>query len=211
MAVRKLLLLALAMASVAGSAFAADKMLDPKKIFPYLEAYWKLAPADRSRFSLTYVFRHEGKPLAVPVAIVLGAASHPIPLDPDGRVGRLPSLAELETGKLHVGLDEKDKFNINTQIDALVKPATQMDVRELAAAIDQATAGEKKVAGLVGFMAPKLTEVGFEGVASGEVRFADGRRAPLPLEGKTPVFAPAKFPGATVVVFPTAPTRVQIG
>jgi hypothetical protein len=97
------------------------------------------------------------------------------------------------------------------QVEALVRPAAQMDVRELAAAIDQASAGEKKLAGLMGFMAPKFTELGFEGVPSGEVHFADGHKAPLPLDGALPVFAPAKFPGAVTVVLPNPPSRVTIG
>jgi hypothetical protein len=211
MIARRLLLVAFGFTAIAGSALAADKMIDPNKVFPYLQAYWKLPPAERSRFAPAYVFRHNGQPLAVPVAIVQGAASNPIPLRADGRVGRLPTLAELDGGKLHVGLDEKDKFTSSMQVEALVKPAAQMEVRDLVAAIDQATAGEKKVAGFVGFMAPKLTEVGFEGVSSGEIRFADGHKAPLPVESGFPVFAPAKFPGAVTLVFPKAPTRIQIG
>jgi hypothetical protein len=211
MTARRLLVSVLAIAAVAGAARAADKLIDPNKVFPYLAAYWKLPAAERSRFAPAYVFRHNGAPLAVPVAIVQGAGANPIPLRADGRVGRLPSLAELQSGKLHVGLDEKDRFTSQMQVEALLRPAARMDARELAAAIEQATAGEKKVAGFVGFMAPKLTEVGFEGVASGEVRFADGRTAPLPIESGFPVFAPAKFPGAVMVVFPKAPTRIQIG
>lgn len=211
MTARRLLVSVLAIAAVAGSALAADKMIDPNRVFPYLQAYWKLAPAERSRFVPAYLFKHNGAPLAVPVAIVQGGAANPIPLRPDGRVGRLPSLAELQNGKLHVGLDEKDKFTSSMQVEALLRPAAQMEVRELVAAIDQASAGEKKVAGFVGFMAPKLTELGFEGVASGEVRFADGHKAPLPIESGFPVFAPAKFPGAVTVVFPKPPARIQIG
>jgi hypothetical protein len=211
MTARRLLVATLAFVAVAGSALAADKMIDPNRVFPYLQAYWKLPPAERNRFAPAYVFKHNGQPLAVPVAIVQGAASNPIPMRPDGRVGRLPTLAELESGKLHVGLDEKDKFTSQMQVEALLRPAAQMEVRELVAAIDQATAGEKKVAGFVGFMAPKMTEVGFEGVPSGEVRFSDGRKAPLPVESGFPVFAPAKFPGAVMLVFPKTPTRIQIG
>jgi hypothetical protein len=207
---RRLLAFALVAATLAGSAFAADKVKDPKKVFQYLEAYWKLAPADRSRFALAYVFRHDGKPLAVPMAIVMKGQSYPIPLV-DGRTERVPSLAELEDGELHVAIDEKEKITIGIEILALVRPAPEMPVKDLVAVIDQATAGEKKVAGLVGFMAPKLTEVAFEGVPSGEARFADGHKQPLPVKGGLPVFAPAQFPGAVALVFPKAPTRVQVG
>ena len=208
---RSLLLLALAATLAAGPVLAGPKVIDPKRVFPYLPTYWKLAPSERNRFALAYVFKHNGQPLAAPMWIVMGAARTPIPLGPDGRVGRLPTAAELEDGKLEIGLDDKEKVSVNLQIEALIRPAAQLDVRELAAAIDQASAGEKKVAGLVGFMAPKLTEVAFVGVASGEAQFADGHRTPLPLDNGAPAFAPAKFPGAVKVILPKAPGRILIG
>ena len=207
---RSLLLLVLAASLAAGPVLAAEKVIDPKKVFPYLLNYWKLAPAERSRFTLAYVFKHNGQPLPGAMWILMGTSKATLPLGPEGRVLRLPTAAELEDGKLQIALDEKEKVNVNLQVEALVRPAAQLDARDLAAAIDQATAGEKKVAGLVGFMAPKLTETLFVGVASGEAQFADGHRVPLPLDDGAPAFAPAKFPGAVKVVLPKAPTRILI-
>ncbi|THD74513.1 MAG: hypothetical protein E7812_19585 [Phenylobacterium sp.] len=207
---RSLLLLVLAASLAAGPVLAAQKVIDPKRVFPYLPTYWKLAPGERNRFVLAYVFKHNGQPLAGPMWILMGQARNPIPLA-DGRVTRLPTAAELDGGKLEIALDEKEKVSVNLQVEALIRPAAQLDARELAAAIDQATAGEKKVAGLVGFMAPKLTEVVFVGVASGEAQFVDGHRAPLPLDNGAPAFTPAKFPGAVKIVLPKPPTIILIG
>ena len=67
MTARRAVLAGLAALSLAGRAEAAAKVVDAKKVFPFLDAYLKLPPADRSRFRLVYTFRSGGKPVTAPV------------------------------------------------------------------------------------------------------------------------------------------------
>jgi len=194
--------------AISGPARAADKVVELKKVFPYLEAYQSLPAAERSRFAPTYVFRQEGRPLAAPMWILEGATRTPLTLA-EGRPERLPTAAQLASGKLQVGVDEKTKISISLGMVPTLAPAAEMDARELSAAVAQAAAGVRQIAGPMGFMVPKVKSVAFYGVSSGEARFADGRRTPLPVEKGTPVFDPARMSGAVAVRFPQAPSRLE--
>lgn len=194
--------------AIAGAAHAADKVVELKKVFPYLDAYLNLPAAERSRFAPTYVFRQNGRPLAAPMWILEGGTRTPLALV-DGRPERLPTAAQLAGAKLQVGVDEKSKVSIGISMVPTLAPAQEMDARELAKAIAQAAAGVRRIAGPMGFMVPKVQSVAFYGVASGEARFADGRRAPLPVEKGALVFDPAHLAGAVAVRFPEAPSRLE--
>jgi hypothetical protein len=206
---RRALLAGLAALAIAAPAHAADKLVDLKKVFPYLDIFLKMPPAERSRFGPSYTFTQEGRPISLPMWIVDGGVRTPLPLV-DGRAERLPTAAQLEHGKLAIAADEKVKFGVRMDIVPLVAPAAEMDARELNAAVAQAAAGVKKAAGPLGFMAPKITKVLFHGASSGEVRFADGRRAALPLEKGTPVYNPANFPGAVALRFARPPASLEL-
>jgi hypothetical protein len=205
---RTLIPLALGVAALAGSAAAAEKLVDAAKLFPFLTDYWKLPAAERDRFAPAYAFRWNGQPLTAPLSIVEGGAVQTIPMRPDGRAAKLPSLADLQTGKAR--LTEGGKYAVALDLEVSVPPAVQFDPRELAAALAQASAAEHKLAGVIAFLAPKLSEVVFQGAGSGEARFADGRKAPLPGKPGNPAFNPAKFPGAVAVVLAKPPARVTI-
>jgi hypothetical protein len=209
MIARRTLLLAAAAAMLAGSALAAEKVVEAKKMFPYLEAFLKLPAAERTRFSLTYVFRQDGHPASQAMWIVEGATRTPLRLV-EGRVQRLPTLAQLEDGKIAIAADPATKFSVAMDALPAAPPAAEMDARDLAAAVAQAEAGVRKLAGPLGFMAPKITEALFHGASGGKVRFADGRRAALPLDKGTPAFNPANLPGAVSVRFQKAPAWVEL-
>jgi hypothetical protein len=209
MIARRTLLLAAAAAMLAGSALAAEKVVEAKKMFPYLEAFLKLPAAERTRFSPTYVFRQDGRPASQAMWIVEGATRTPLRLV-EGRVQRLPTLAQLENAKIAIEADPATRFSVAMDVLPAAPPAAEMDARDLAAAVAQAEAGVRKLAGPLGFMAPKITEALFHGASGGEVRFADGRRAPLPLEKGTPAFNPANLPGAVSVRFPKPPAWVEL-
>lgn len=190
-------------------ALAAPKSVDAKRVFPYLEAYLKLPPAERSHFTVAYRFRSGEQPLTAPMWLVDGQTRSPDPVK-DGRPARLPTLAELGRAKAEFGLDAATKLSVNLGMEPLATSAAELDARELAKAVAQAAVGARKSAGVMGFLAPKVTRVLFEGVGGGEVRFADGRRAPLPLDKGQPVFEPAAFPGAMSLRFPKPPSRLQL-
>jgi hypothetical protein len=209
---RTILLGALALAvPAAASAAMTDKLVDPKKAFTYLDAYLKLPPAERSRFRINYYFHIGGQPLTAPVWIVEGARRTPVPLRADGRVERLPTLAQLDSAKLQFGVEEGTKLGCTIGIETIAPPAAEMDAREVAAALAQAAVGVKKAAGIMAMAMPKLSQVSFPGVASGEVVMADGKHAPLPLLKGVPSFKPTDFPAAKTLRFPKAPLKLDMG
>jgi hypothetical protein len=195
----------------AAPAAAADKLVDPKKVFSYLDAYLKLPPAERSRFKINYYLHIGPQPLTAPVWLVEGARRTPVPLRADGRVDRLPTLAQLDSAKLQFGVEEGTKLGCTVGIETMAPPAAEMDAREVAASLVQAAAGVRKAAGIMAMAMPKLSQVSFPGVPSGEVVMADGKRAPLPLLKGVPSFNPAQFPGAKTLRFPKAPIKTDMG
>jgi hypothetical protein len=208
---RRKLLAALALIlAVASPALAAERIIEASKVLIYLQPYLKLPPAERNHFTLAYYLRVGGEPLAAPVALVVGDRRIPIPVSPRGKLERLPSLAELDGGKLAFGFDPATKINLTLGIEPLVTPAMDLDAHELAAAVAQATTGERKVAGVMAMVMPKLSNVGFVGVTSGEVEFADGRRAPLPTIKGLVAYDPAAQPNAKRIHLPKVPDRLEI-
>jgi hypothetical protein len=207
---RRLLAALALILAVASPALAAERLIEAKKLLVYLEPYLKLPPAERNRFTVAYYLKVGGEPLAAPVALVVGDRRTPIPVSPRGKLERLPNLADLDGGKLAFGFDPATKISMTLGIEPLVAPAADLDAHELAAAITQAAVGERKVAGLMAMAMPKLSNIAFVGVTSGEVEFADGRRAPLPLVKGAPTYDPAAQPNAKRIHLPKAPDKLDI-
>jgi hypothetical protein len=191
-------------------AAAAGKSVDAKKVFPYLDAYLKLPPAERSRFRLSYLFLRDGKPLAAPVWLIDGAARSPIPLRADGAAARLPTLAQLATAKVEIDVEPGTKLGVHMVMEPTLAPAADLDARELAAAYAQCTTGIRRSLGILAMAMPKLQGLVFPGVASGEAELADGRRVALPLVKGVVAFSPTAMPTAKTLHFPRAPSRIEI-
>lgn len=215
MHVRRFVLAALAALVICPSAQAGERTvaLPAKKMFPYLEAYLSLPPAERSRFAMAYRALIDGKP-AVGLKLVLldGAQRTPLPIDGFGRISRQPSLAQLRSAqaKVEVTGPEGHKFGLALDLEPAIAPAAEIDAHALAQACDQATAGAKKAAGVMGFAAPRLDRVVFEGAAGGQAVTANGRTVALAVVKGEPVFDPAKLPDARVVRFTRAPRRLTL-
>jgi len=208
---RLLSLLSALMVLLAASPALAEKSVPASKAMPFLETYLKLPAAERSRFTPAYYLHIGPQPLTAPVWLVQGGVRTPVPLNAQGRIERLPTLAQLADGKLAIGVDGETKLSVRLFIEPMMAPAADLDARELAAAIAQAVAGERKAAGLLALVAPKFKDVGFVGVPSGEVEFADGRRAPLPLVKGVPTYNPTDLPNARRIRLPKVPDRLDIG
>ena len=208
---RRSVLTGLAALALATPAVAAGKVVDAKKVFPYLDAWLKLAPGERNRFRMSYAFTSGGKPLSVPVWLVDGALRQPVPLRADGRAERLPTLAQLDRAKVQVDVEPGAKVGVGMSLEPTMAPAVELNARELAAALAQASAGMRKSLGILAMAMPKLEAILFLGVTSGEVEFADGRRAPLPVVKGVVSYNPALMPGARTLRFPRAPSRMEIG
>jgi hypothetical protein len=199
---RRAVLAGAAALALAGPAAAADRMVPAKKLFPYLDAYLRLPAAKRSRFTLTYVLVKD-RPTGL--WIVDGAQKIAIPIGPDGRLLRTPTAAQWDTAQVQVSGPDGAKYGITMKLMALATPATEMDAAGLAAAVTQANDGVRSAMGVAGLMAPKIERIAFEGVAAGEVIYADGRRAALPLVKGAPSFEPGKHAGARTLRFAKAP------
>lgn len=209
---RRTLLTLMGALALAPPAAATDgKQVDAKKVFPYLEAYLKLPAADRSRFRLAYYFRSNGKPLTAPAWLVDGAQRQPLIIRPDGRAERPPTLAQLERGKVQIDVEPGSKVGVNMSVEPTLTPAKDMDARELAAALSQASTGVRKALGVLAMAMPKLEVILFHGVTTGEAELADGRRMALPVVKGVVTFDPAKLAGAKMLRFARAPGRVEFG
>jgi hypothetical protein len=201
----------LAVTAFAAPAFAANKQVEAGKVFTLLGAFQKLPAAARSTFTPAYYLRSGGQPLAAPVWLVVDGKRTPLPLRADGRIERLPSGADLDHGKIEVGVDAATKLVVVFDVEPLMPPATDLDARELAAAVAQASLGARKSAGILSLVMPKLDVVVFIGAGSGEIEFADGHRAPLPVINGAPTYNPATQPDAKRIRLTKVPTKLDIG
>ena len=196
--------------ALAAPALAANKQVDAGKVFSMLPAYLKLPAAERSHFTMAYYMHSGAAPLTAPVWVVADGKRTPVPLSANGRVERLPTLAELDHGKLEVGVDEAIKINITIGVEPIMAPAADLDAHELAVTIAQAAVGARKAAGIMALAMPKLDDVVFVGSGSGEVEFMDGHRAPLPLIKGQPTYNPTAQPNAKRIRLAKVPLKLDI-
>jgi hypothetical protein len=196
--------------AIAGPAAAAGKQVEAAKVFPRLDAYLKLPPAERSRFTIAYYLHVGPQPLTAPMFLVEGERRTPVPLRADGKVMRLPTLAQLDKATVEVGVDAATRISNTIGLEPLVAPAADLDARELAAAVAQAGPGMKKIAGVFAMALPTPKAVMFVGAPSGEAELADGRRVPLPLVKGVPAYDPAVLPNARRIRLAKVPTKLDI-
>ncbi len=207
----RIIAIAAAAFALAAPAWAANKTLDAAKAFPYLAAYLKLPAGERSHFTLAYYFHRGSEPLKAQAWLVEGAKRTPLALRADGKVERLPDLAQLEHDQLEIAIDAALKINNVLGVEPLIAPAADLDAHELAVSIAQAAVGSRKAVGVMALAMPKLTNVGFVGVPSGDVEFADGHRASLPLVKGVPTYTPDLQPNARRIRLPAVPRKLDIG
>jgi hypothetical protein len=214
---RDLILTAAALAVAPGAALAADEKKKPapplKKVFPYYDLYLGIPAAERSRFVMAFYLKVNGKPAGGQNLFVVmpGGGRTLLTLAADGRVTRMPTLAEMKDGVLDV--DRKsptDRFSISMEMQPVVRLGETVAAADLVAAIDQCNAAIKKRAGVIGFAVPKMEQVLFAGAPSGSALLGEGRIAPLPQFKGMAIYRPAALPGAQVLKFAKAPTRALL-
>ena len=210
-------------ALTATTAFAETRTVPADKLFPFLDSYYKLAPADRSQFHLSYRLHVQGaKPEQVRLTLHEGSGAIPIDTANPTDLSPLPTPAHLKTATVTYVRPDGAKFGVELNVTPNAALDRTMDARALAQAVSQAHAGSKKLAGLLALAVPNLDRVVFYGVTSGEVILANGAARPLPtvaaftdkeghLHAAQVVFAPADWPGATSVRFNAVPALAQIG
>ncbi len=197
-------------AAAAGMRMEAAKQVDAAKLFTHYDAYLKLPAAERSHFTMAFYLRLGAAPLTAPVWLVEGDKKIPMPVRADGRIEPPPTLAQLVADKVEIGVDPGTKLRLIIALEPLAAPGTDLDARELAAAIAQARPGMRKIAGVIGFALPAPKAVLFLGVPAGDAELADGRRVALPLISGAPAYDPAAIPNARRIRLQKIPTRLDI-
>ena len=207
------LFLAAGLAAVAAPGLAlADppRLIPAKKLFPFLDLYLGIPAGERTRFALGYYLKRDGKPWTGAGFTLIGAsgARTPLPVGANGRFTRTPTLADLKAdAKIELAVEGQGKFQLSMEMEPLVPMAEVMDTAELAASVTQCAAAIKKNAGILGFAAPKITQVAFIGVPAGTAVLAGGKTAALPLVKTLPAYNPSALPGASQLKFAKAPVR----
>lgn len=207
---RTLVAAALGLSAVPGLALAESKLIPAKKLFPFLDLYLGIPAPERSRFTLGYYLKLDGKPFSGGgfTLVAANGARTPLPVGAGGRFARTPSLADLKAGaQVEILRQGAGKFQLSMEMEPLVPMAETMNAADFTAAIAQCATAIRKNAGLLGFAAPKITQVAFVGVSSGTAVLGGGKTAPLPLLKALPAYSPAALPGASQLKFARAPAR----
>lgn len=180
------------------------------KLFPYLDRYLKLPAAERTLFAPAYLLLRDHKPARdLKVWLVDGATREPIPIGADGRMERLPTLAQLASAKVDIDVPAATRLGLTLTFAATLRPAAEMSAADLTRAIRQADAGAHKAAGMMAMMLPKLDRANFPGAGGGQAVGAGGAATPLP-SGAAPYADLALLAKATTVKLSRAPSFVQI-
>ncbi|MFT4075307.1 MAG: hypothetical protein QM647_07210 [Asticcacaulis sp.] len=197
-----------------------SKTIPAEKFFPFLSNYYNLPPTERSQFRLSYRLIIQGaQPDQISLKLTDGTQ-----IVPDGRntLSPLPTSAQLKNrAQLTFTRPTGAKFGVSLDVIPSQLPAPTLDAHNLALAVNQASAGAKKAAGLLAMAVPTLDRVGIYGVSSGQVRLANGDIRTLPL---TPAakekngayspayiaFVPSEWPTAVTLTFPDMPSRLLI-
>ncbi|MDO9335961.1 MAG: hypothetical protein Q7T61_06140 [Caulobacter sp.] len=197
--------------SLAGEAMAKTKAFEIGKLFPYLDLFYSIPAADRTRFTIAYFYRvTAGGPMTITLVAANGTRT-PLPLAADGRVTRLPTLADIKgKAKLELEAPEGSKFGGGIAMLAKVAPAATLNAGELSAAILQCQSAIKAKAGLIGFAAPKIKRVVFRGAGSGTGLDASGAAKPLPMAKLGPAYDPEQMPGIVTIKLARAPSHIEL-
>ena len=210
---RHMILSAAALAVAPGAAMAAGKKKPPppvKKVFPYYDLYLGIPAAERTRFVMNYYLRLNGKPATGQGLYVVmpGGARTLLTQAPDGRITRMPTLAELRGGVIEADeRKESDSYTLSMELQPVVRLGEIMPAADFAAALDQCNAAIRKKMGVIGFAVPKMEQVLFVGAGSGLALRAGGGTAPLPAFKAMPFYRPAELTGVQTLKFARAPTR----
>ncbi len=196
---------------------AADiETLPASKLFPLLDLYLGLPPAERDQFHLEYAIT--GGPAAdVRLTLKRSSGDTPIALTADGRILTMPGLSDLKSAQVVMTTPKGTHYGISLHLVANAPPAQTLDVAPLKAGIDQARAAGRKTAGLMAMMAPDFETVCFVDAGSGQAILDDGKTIALKISAPpsmpkflNPCLTPADLPHAHEVSLAHTPTSILI-
>ena len=187
----------------------AVRQVPIKKLFPYYDLYLSLPPQDRDGFYLEYLIQSSGANVRPRMFYALGSARTPVQIDSKGKILNMPDMAMLRQGKVEIPASAPaGRITLN------LEPVVPLGRTIAASAVSNSVTDYAKAIGRAGPLSlaiPKLTGIAFKGVPSGQVVFADGRKAALPVEGGKPVFRPTQssMRGVVSLEFPAVPTYAE--
>ncbi len=200
---------AVLVAAAPAPAPGGERLAPARKLFPYLDLYLRIPPAERDVFALSYRVRENGgPPRNVRMIFVADGRHTPAPLDAEGRLERLPTLEEWR-GQVALEGPPGTRFGLNMRMGCTGGAGRELAADRLVRCVAQYRAAVGR-AGPLSLLAPRLDRVALPGAGSGEVVLAGGVRRPLPLEGGHPVFEPAAWRGATSVVLDRPPSGLYL-
>ncbi len=212
---REIILGGAAVAMLPAFALAADekKAIAAKKAFPFYDVFLDTPPAERSRFTMSFYLKVNGRPATTPILTLVmpNGARTPLSVGAEGRIVRMPNKAELKDGLIEaVKANAGDRVQLSMELEPLVRLGETVSVADLNAALEQCNVAIRKRAGVIGFAVPKMEQVMFAGTPSGSALLAEGKTAPLPQFKGMAFYRPAALPGAQALKFAKAPSRALL-
>jgi len=208
---------ALAAGSAAAQTAVDVDTLPASKVFPYLDVYLGMPPAERDHFRLDYGVVGNGPPGNVHLTLKRPSGDVALPVAADGRIQVEPTLADLKSAQVVLTTPKGSHYGISLRIVASSPPAETMEVAPLKIGIDQARAGVRKAAGLLAMAVPDFQTVCFVGSGTGQVQLADGKTVALKIGAPksnpkflNPCLTPADLPQARTVTLAHVPAAILI-
>jgi hypothetical protein len=186
-----------------------ERLIDVKKVFGYYDMYLGLPAGDRDGFRMRYRISSANSTTRPELYFVLDNVRTPIEVSPTGNILTMPDLTMFRRGKILKPAGQPSG-SISLNLDPIVPLSRSISVSDAINPINDYAAATRR-AGPLALLAPKLTGVVFKGVPSGEVVYADGRRAALTTSNGGLIFRPAlpAMRGAASLSFPAVPTSVE--
>jgi hypothetical protein len=209
---RRGLVLAAALVLAAGAVRAEERLVDAEKVFPLLDKFYAMPPAERSLLVVRYNIMRDGKPPAdLHVALVVAGRRTPVAVAADGRLERLPTPADFAAhAQVAIDAPAGSKFSNRLSLDTAIPAALEVSPSTCILAISQANAAVRHAVGVMAMLAPKVKAVTFVGAGSGVAVLADGRTVPLPLIAGAPAYDPDAIKGAKAIRLARTPSLISL-
>jgi len=185
--------------------------------FPGYKGFLNLSPAERSQIDVYYLLRIKRCDASkVSATLNDGGRSLPLRIAPDGRIGPLPTRAQMNGGATITTVrPESCSVAMKLKVTTTQGLRTSYDAQGLAQGVDQGNRAMNRIAGILAIGLDKLDRVYFIGGGDAVAISDNGQKQPLPRStGKgdypagTPYFIPGQMRGVTRIQMSHQPSNV---